>query len=140
MKNACTPIIALLLSLSVIFSNCTPDYTFIQSTEETLTRNGWSVDYYFQQQDMTNQFGNYRITFTTNGTINCQNGNDVVTGDWNRVVSSDQIEIIGININCSDPDLNRLSGSWSLKNQTASTLSFEDNHVTTSVLRIKIQP
>jgi hypothetical protein len=140
MKNACAPIIALLLSLAVIFSNCTPDYTFIQSTEETLTRNGWSVDYYFQQQDMTNQFGNYRITFTTNGTINCQNGTDVITGDWNRVVSSDQTEIIGININCSDPDLNRLSGSWSLRSQTASTLSFEDNHVTTSVLRIKIQP
>jgi hypothetical protein len=140
MRNTSVLPIVLLLSLSTIFSNCTPDYTFIQSTEETLTRNGWSVDYYFQQQDITNQFGNYRITFTTDGIINCRNGNDVITGDWNRVVSSDQTEIIGININCFDPDLNRLSGSWSLRSQTANTLSFEDNHVTTSVLRIKIKP
>lgn len=132
--------LALLLSLSVIFSHCTPEYTYIQSTEETLTRNGWSVDFFYQQQDMTNEFDNYRITFSTNGNVNCNNGSEVITGDWNRVVSADQTEIIGININCPNPSLNKLNGSWSVKNQTTSTFSFEDSHPsTTTILRIKKQ-
>ena len=140
MKNASVFTIALALFVTAIFTNCTPDYTFAQSTEETLTRNGWSVDYYFQQQDMTNEFGSYRITFNSDGIISCRNDNEVVSGTWNRVVSSDQKEIIGININCPNQNLNMLSGSWALRGQTSSTINFEDSHPTTSVLRIKKQP
>ena len=140
MKSTSVFTIAFILAVCSIFSNCSPDYTFVQSTEETLTRNGWSVDYYYQQQDMTTEFGSYRITFNSDGQMNIREGSNVFSGTWNRVVSSVQTEIIGIDISCSNQNLNMLSGSWVLKTQTSSTISFEDNHPNISFLRIKKQP
>ena len=141
MKNANVFALALLLPLLIFISNCSPDQYIKPSTEDLLTRNGWSVDYYFQQQDITGEFGSYRITFNPSGTIFCRNENEIISGSWNRIVDAGgQKEIISISINSTNPSINKLNDSWTLVSLTASTISFEDGQFpSNSVLRIRIK-
>ena len=49
-------------------------------------------------------------------------------------------EIISININSTNPSINKLNDSWTLASMTASTISFEDGQFpSSSVLRIRIK-
>ena len=132
--------IPFLFLLAISTSNCTPDNEFIPSTEETLTKNGWGVDYFFQQQDMTSEFSDYYITFRPSGAINCRIGNEVITGTWNRIVNPDQSELIDISIATSNQILNKLNGSWSLKFKTSIIITFEDYQLQSGcMMRIKIK-
>jgi hypothetical protein len=142
MRNAKSTTLAWLIASVFIISHCTPDQTFKISTEETLARNSWAVDYFFQNQELTGEFDNYRLTFTPSGIFTCRNTttNELSTGNWNKVVSANQAEIIGININCNNPSVNKLSGSWSLIMKNGKIIHFEDIHPANSVLRIKVQP
>lgn len=131
---------ALLLSITAISFNCSPDQDLKLSTKETLVRNGWAVDYYYQQQDITSEFGNYRLIFNTAGTIFLRKNNESVSGNWNRTTDVNQKEIVGININTSNPSLNKLNDSWELISQTSTTMTFGNSQdPVASVLRIRIQ-
>ena len=141
MKNTTVFTIVLLFVISFATSNCTADHNFIPSTEEILTRNGWEVDYYFQQHDMTGEFSEYRITFRTSGTIYCRTGNEVNSGSWNLVMDPSQPEIININLNTTNPCVNKLSGSWILVNKYSSTMNFENGQPpSASIMHIRIKP
>ena len=130
----------LLLAVSLSTMNCSPDNDFTPSTEETLTRNGWGVDYYMQQQNISSEFDEYFITFRNSGTINCRKGTEVISGTWNMNVDMNQSEMIVINIATSNPSINKLNGSWSLKSTTASTMTFEENLMQSGcMMRIKIK-
>jgi hypothetical protein len=141
MKNAKLLFALLLLSLTILFSNCSPDHNFVSSTEETLTRSNWSVDYYFETQDLTSQYGDYRLLFGTAGTISAQKGNEIIQGTWDKVVDVNTNEIVTINFNTTDLNLQKLNQGWKLVGTTSSTLQFEDyDHLSSpSQLRIRKQ-
>lgn len=131
---------ALLLAITAIAFNCSPAQDIKLSTEETLVRNGWSVDYYFQQQDITSEFVNYRLTFNAAGSVFLRNNNESVSGSWNRIMDVSQTEIIGMNITTSNPSLYKLNGTWELIGQTSTTMTFEESqNPGASVLRIRIK-
>ena len=141
MRNTKLFTIVLLFVITITASNCSADHNILPTTEESLTRNGWGVDYYFQQQDMTSEFEEYRITFRSNGTVNCRKETEMISGTWNKAVNAGQSEIISINISTSNPSINKLNGSWKLVNQSSNSMNFENFHPSlTSVLRIRVKP
>ena len=129
------------LSLLLFFSHCTPDQTLISSTEEILTRSSWTVDYYFETQDMTSQYENYRLLFSNTGTVTVQIGNEINSGTWNKTIDTDNNEMITLDFNTADINLSKLNQEWKLINRTSSTIEFEDASqlITTILFRIKKQ-
>lgn len=119
----------LILAFSITTTNCAPDNDFTISTEETLTRNGWGVDYYMQQQNISSEFEEYYITFRNTGTLNCRKGTELISGTWNRNVDINRSETIVINIVTSNTSINKLNGSWSLKSNNAGSITFDDNQM-----------
>jgi hypothetical protein len=141
MKNAKLLFASLSFSIMIFFSNCTPDHNFVSSTEEILTQSNWSVDYYFTTQDLTSEYGGYRLLFGTAGTITAQKENALIQGTWDKVVDVNTNEIVTINFNTSDVNLSKLNQGWKLIGQTSSTLQFEDyDHISNpSQFRIRKQ-
>lgn len=133
--------IAALLAISLSATHCTAGKDYVPSTEETLIRNGWGVEYYFQQLNVTNEFSEYRITFRSNGIINCRKENELISGSWNRVVDASQSEIIVINISTTNTVINKLNGSWTLLNLTSQYINLEDGQQPAgSLMRIRVKP
>ena len=133
--------IATLLVISLSATHCTAGKDYVPSTEEMLIRNGWGIEYYFQQLNMTNEFSDYRITFRSNGIINCRKDNELISGSWNRVVDASQSEIIVINISTTNTVINKLNGSWTLLNLTSQYINFEDGQQPGgSLMRIRVKP
>src|SRR4051812_17770227 len=97
MKNVKVYFTALALSLSFILSNCTSDVS-VPATEQLLIATPWKVDYYFQQQDLTSQFANVRILFSSTGTVAIEKSNIAVYGTWNRITVNNE-EFISIHFN-----------------------------------------
>lgn len=141
MKNSKLLFCSLILFSLFIFSKCSPDQALTPSTNEVLTHNNWSVDYFYETQDLTSDYGGYNILFSSTGTVAAQKANESITGTWSNITDADNNEAININLNTNDPELVKLNQSWKLVGQTASTLQFEeDTHVnTTTLLRIKKQ-
>lgn len=133
---------AFFLFVSIIsFTRCTTDHNFSLTTQETLTHNNWSVDYYFESQDLTSEYGGYNLLFSSTGIVSVQRGNEVISGNWSNGSDADNSEIITISFTTTDASLNKLNQSWKLTGQTNSTLQFEDNTNISnpSQLRIKKQ-
>jgi hypothetical protein len=141
MKNSKVFFTAFLLSLSFILTRCTPDTTgLVPSTEEVLVRNAWSVDYYFHNQDMTNDFGSSRILFSSTGAVGYQRNGETIPGTWTKTVDALNNELITIHFNTTDVNISRLNESWKLTNRSASSLQFEETDGITNILfRIKTQ-
>jgi hypothetical protein len=141
MKNVKVFFTAFLLSLSFILTRCTPDTTgLVPSTEEVLVRNSWSVDYYFQNQDMTNAFGSSRLLFSSTGAVGYQKDGETVPGTWSEAVDVLNNELITIHFNTSDVNISRLNESWKLTARSTNSLQFEETGGATNVLfRIKTQ-
>lgn len=138
MKNVKVYLTALLLSFSILFSNCTPDKNFVIPTEQVLISHPWSIDYYFQSQDMTSQFGPYTLLFSSTGTAAAQKGTEYYPGTWSRSVDADNYEVISIHFTSGEPNLDFLNLNWRLMNRSSNTLEFVENN-TASSLRIKMQ-
>lgn len=140
MKTAKLLFGSVFILLMFFFTRCTPDHNFTSSTQETLTRNNWSVDYYFESQDLTSEYGGYNLLFSNTGVVSAQKGNEIISGNWVNVADADS-EVITINFNTTDASLGKLNQSWKLVDQTNATLQFEDNvHVgNPSQLRIRKQ-
>src|SRR6266498_607346 len=64
MKNAKLLFTSFLLISTFFFSNCTKDNNLPSTTSETLIRSNWGIDYYFNNQDLTSNYGSYRILFS----------------------------------------------------------------------------
>jgi hypothetical protein len=141
MKNSKVFFTAFLLSLSFILTRCTPDTTgLVPSTEEVLVRNAWSVDYYFHNQDMTNDFGSSRILFSSTGAVGYQRNGETIPGTWTKTVDALNNELITIHFNTTDVNISKLNESWKLTNRSATSLQFEETDGITNILfRIKTQ-
>ena len=138
MRNLNVLLTAFLLSLSFIFVGCTPDAANIPSTEEILVRSSWSVDYYFQGQDMTSDFDNSTLLFSNTGSVGYQKNGETVAGTWNKTVDASNNEVIVIHFNTTDINISRLNESWKVADRSSTSLQLEEN--TTNILfRIKKQ-
>jgi hypothetical protein len=131
----------LLLSLSFVFTRCTPDTTgLVPSTEEVLVRNTWSVAYYYHNQDMTNNFGSSKLLFSSTGAVGYQKDGVTIPGTWSKAVNTSNNETITLQFNTSDANISQLNKSWKLTDRSASSLQFEETDGTTNILfRIQTQ-
>ncbi|HEY1871665.1 MAG TPA: hypothetical protein VGG71_11450, partial [Chitinophagaceae bacterium] len=68
MKNVKVLAFALLTLFS--FTRCKQDTAGLTSaTEQTLVKNPWTVDYYFNNQDMTSNFASSKLLFSSTGNV-----------------------------------------------------------------------
>jgi hypothetical protein len=141
MKNVKVFFTAFALSLCFLFTGCTPDTTgLVPSTEDVLIRNAWSVDYYFHNQDMTNDFGSSRILFSSTGAVGYQRNGETIAGTWTKSIDALNNELITLHFNTTDVNVSRLNESWKLTSKSMSSLQFEETDGVTNILfRIKTQ-
>ena len=140
MKNAKLFFAAFILSFSFFFSRCTPDTTgLVSSTEEVLVKNVWSIDYYFNNQDMTNNFGSSRLLFSSTGSVGYQKNGETVSGTWSKTSDASNNEFITLHFNTKDADIIRLNESWMLTSRSTSSIQFVETGGTGIFFRIKVQ-
>ena len=138
MKSNKLLLISFLLSSTFFFSNCTKDNNTTSTTQDALIRSNWGVDYYFNNQDQTNNYGGYQILFSNTGLVVAQKDNTTITGNWSNTVDAKNDEQISLNFNTSDANLLQLSRQWTVMNKTSATIEFEGTDPT-EILRIRKQ-
>jgi hypothetical protein len=140
MKNGKIFFAAFLLSICFSFTHCTPDTTgFVPSTENVLVRNIWSVDYFFYNQDMTNDFGSSRILFSGTGAVGYQKNGETIAGSWSKTLDASNNELITLHFNTTDPSVSKLNESWKVISKSASSLQFEESSGGTILFRIRTE-
>ena len=140
MKNLNVFLTALLLSVSFIFTNCDKNNVDLQSTEEVLIRHSWSVDYFFKAQDMTGDFANSNILFSSTGAVGYQKNGVTTAGTWSRTVDGSNAEFVSMQFNTSDPNITKLNKTWKLTDRQDNSFQFEGNDgVDYTLFRIKTQ-
>jgi hypothetical protein len=140
MKNAKLFFAAFIFSLGLFFSRCTPDTAgLVSSTEEVLVKNVWSIDYYFNNQDMTNNFGSSRLLFSSTGSVGYQKNGETISGTWSKTADASNNEFINLHFNTKDADVSRLNESWMLTSRSASSIQFVETGGTGILFRIKVQ-
>ena len=120
---------ALLLFISFLFSNCSPDHDFLSSTNEIITRGSWDVEF-FANDNKTAEFGNFSFQFNGNGKLSGSNGIKTVEGSWNVIRDVDRTDILTITMNDRD-NISELSNSWSVKTKTTNAFILEAKGSTT---------
>ena len=141
MKNTKLLFVFVLLFVVFAFTRCTPNQALVPSTNEMLTHSNWGVDYFYDVQNLTADYGGYHLLFSNSGAVAAQNQNETIQGTWNISVDSDNIEILSINFNTADISISKFNQQWKLTGKTTTTLQFEEaaHSGSTSLLRIKQQ-
>lgn len=132
---------ALMLSF-IFFSHCTPQQNLAPSTDEMLTHSNWKIDYFFDTQDLTPDFGGYQFLFSGTGAVAAQNQNETLHGTWNVSFDANKNEVLAINFNVSNSNLIKFNQQWKLTGKTTTTLQFEEmihSPGSGSLLRIRQQ-
>lgn len=101
-----------IISTSSFFS-CTPEnLDYGSGTKEMITGKQWLVDYYFEGQDKTAQFSNYKFSFVGDGTLTANDGNTSVNGNWSMITDVNRNDLLRINI--SETHLQGLNEQWTI--------------------------
>lgn len=130
---------ALACSLFFITPGCSPNADLL-TTEKLLVRNVWAVDYYFNGQDMTTEFGNSRLLFSSTGTVGYQKDGSTVSGTWSRTMDQANNELINVHFTTADSSINKLNQAWQVTGRYANSLEFEASGANgTPEFRIKTQ-
>jgi hypothetical protein len=127
MKNVKVFFTALLLSLSFVLPGCTRDAT-LSTTEEILIRNSWGVDYFFQNQDITTEFGDASLLFSSTGAVGYKKNGVITAGTWSKTADASNNEFLIIIFNTSDTCISQLNETWKLTSRSANSLQFEENN------------
>jgi hypothetical protein len=131
---------AFLFSLCLVFSRCSSDKTdFISSTEEVLVKSVWTVDYYYNSQDMTDEFSSSRLLFSSTGVVGYQINGETIAGRWSRKVDAANNELIDLQFNTSNANVGMLNETWKLMSRSPNLLQFEDNGSADVRFRIRTQ-
>ena len=129
-----------LLLLGFLFTRCSPDKTvFSSSTEEVLVRSAWTVDYYYNTQDMTDEFSSGRLLFSSTGAVGYQKNGEIIAGKWSRKIDAANNELIDLQFNTSNANVGMLNETWKLISHSSNLLLFEGNGSTDVRFRIKTQ-
>src|SRR5438477_7227391 len=93
---------SILFSLYLVFNGCSADKSvFVSSTEEVLVKNVWTVDYYYNSQDMTDEFSSSRLLFSSTGVVGFQINGQTISGKWSRKIDAANNELIDLQFNTS---------------------------------------
>jgi hypothetical protein len=140
MKKPKPPFALLLFLICLSFIRCSSDKAgLISPTGQVLIRNVWTVDYYFNNQDMTGEFSSSRLLFSSTGAVGYQKNGETTAGTWSTKIDSANNEVVILQFNTTDPDIGRLNESWKLTDRSANSLQFEGNGVADVLFRIKAQ-
>jgi hypothetical protein len=94
-----------------LFVRCTPEnIDYGPTAKETITKNQWSVDYYFSGQDRTAQFNNYKLNFTGSGVLTANDGTVSVSGSWSIIKDAFRNDVLKINL--PEAHLQSLNEQW----------------------------
>ena len=131
---------AFLLSFSLIFIRCNPDRSeLFSSTEEVLVRNTWTVDYYYNAQDLTDEFSSSRLLFSSTGAVGYQKNGETIAGKWSRTIDAANNELIDLQFTTTNANIIKLNESWKLVSRSGNSLQFEGNSGTDILFRLKTQ-
>jgi hypothetical protein len=131
---------AILLILSFAFAGCRADKTeFVSPTGEVLVRNAWTVDYYYNTQDMTDEFSSSRLLFSSTGAVGYQKNGETIAGKWSIKIDAANNELIDLQFNTSSANVNMLNESWKLVSRSANSLQFEGNSAADVLFTLKTQ-
>ena len=135
------PIFAFVLVLvSSVFIRCSADKAaLVSTTEEVLVRSAWTVDYYYDTQDLTDEFTTSRLLFSSTGVVGFQVNGETIAGKWSRTMDASNHELIDLQFNTSNASILRLNESWKLTSRSANSLQFQGNGGTDVLFRIKAQ-
>jgi hypothetical protein len=129
-----------LLSFSIAFVRCSSDKSeFASSTEAVLIRNAWTVDYYYNTQDMTGEFSSGRLLFSSTGVVGYQKNGETIAGKWSRKIDAANNELIDLQFNTTNANVGMLNETWKLTRSSPNLLQFEDNTSTDIHFRIRTQ-
>jgi hypothetical protein len=90
-----------------------------------LTSGTWRVSYYFDDEDETDDFNGYVITFSSNNTIQVVKNSTSYTGNWS-FYEDDGVDVFDIQFN--DPLLNELSDDWELLEFSSTLIQLKDDN------------
>ena len=127
---------ALLLFISFLFTNCSPDRDYLFTTDEIITRGNWDVEF-FVDDNKTAAFNNYSFQFNANGKVYGTDGTKSVEGNWNVIRDVDRSDLLTINMNEQD-NVNELSNAWSVKAKSNEAFTFQAKGNTTEFLLRKL--
>ena len=131
---------AFLLLFSLVFTRCSSDKTdLVSSTGEVLVKNIWTVDYYYNNQDMTDEFSSSRLLFSSTGAVGYQKNGEIIPGTWSEKIDAANNEWVILQFNTTNADISRLNESWKLISRSGNSLQFDGNNGTDILFRIKTQ-
>jgi len=97
------------------------------------------VDYYYDTQDLTDEFSTSRLLFSSTGVVGFQVNGETIAGKWSRTMDASNHELIDLQFNTSNASILRLNESWKLTSRSANSLQFQGNGGTDVLFRIKAQ-
>lgn len=124
MKTSNKLVAVMLLCASFFFTNCTPKEDNLSTPKEILTRGNWTVEYYFNGSNHTNNYNEYSFSFSPGGNLNCSNTAAQYAGDW-RVIQNTQSEMLSIKLSAAQADLLELNDDWTISSFDAQTISLQ---------------
>jgi len=131
---------AFVLLFALVCTRCSSDKTdLVSSTGEALIKNIWTVDYYYNNQDMTGQFSSSRLLFSSTGAVGYQKSGETTLGTWSEKLDVANNEWIILQFNTTNSDISGLNESWKLISRSGNSLQFEGDSGTDILLRIKTQ-
>jgi len=135
------PFFTAVLSLfSLVFTRCSSDKTdLISSTGEVLVKNIWTVDYYYNNQDMTGEFSSSRLLFSSTGAVGYQKNGETIPGKWSEKVDAANNEWVILQFNTTNAEISMLNESWRLISRSGNSLQFEGDSGADILFRLKTQ-
>jgi len=135
------PSASIILLLLFSFVRCSKHTSEgISDTGQVLVKNIWTVDYYFHDQDMTEDYTNSRLLFSSTGAVGFQKNGETTAGTWTQNFDTLHNQWISLHFNTNDSHIGELNKSWRLTDQSSSSLQFEETDGATDVLfRLKTQ-
>ena len=128
MKSA-KPLAVILLFISFLFTNCSPDHEYLFTTNEIITRGSWGVEF-FANADKTATYGNYTFQFNGNGTLQGTDGTHNTTGTWNVIRDADRADVLTITMS-EQNNVGELSNIWDVKAKSTQAFKFQAKGNTT---------
>ena len=122
-----SPLLIFALKCSVIlyFAACTGigEYACSVSATPQITKGDWKIKLFTDaQNDQTNVFDGYTLTFEPTGKIIVAKNGEKVIGNW---AEDDILKRITINLDTKDAALAKLNDYWQIARVTSGGLSFK---------------
>ncbi len=122
------PVLLFAIKCSIIlyFAACTGINEFASAVSATpsITQGEWKINLFIESQnDKTEVFKGYTLTFQPSGKMIIHNNGNEITGNW---AEDDILKRITINLDTKDPALGKLNDYWNVSKISNTGLSFQN--------------